>query len=815
MVKVGRMKKRVLLFLVGCAVTVGLACSTHPAKPLAKTAPAPGLNPTSGGARVIALKSELTPEPRIMVRTDGEPAFISYSPQPDVFVIDFPKAAKQPDLSIPTNLPPFIASIAADEAVELDRNLTRVTVRFTQPVTARGVAAEDGVWVTFDPVVQVASTDVNDIPVAPAEPVAVVEVSATAAVEPAPEEVLPSNPATMLKGISTTGSGLTLQVLFDADGALDYKAFRLADPTRLVIDLNGIRNKVRKSAIQLGDPYVARIRVSQFKPMPEPVTRVVLDLDEIVDYRVERAMEGLRIAFGEAPASLAPAVTVAGVADDSQGTNGSNGTNGANGHEQAIFAPEPSSPEMVASMQQTLTMTASPQATTPVPSQTRAADVQSTVRQTPTEDVFLAPQEEAMTGGMLRPGERRDIGPGERAYTGEPITLTLKDADIKDVLRTFAQLTGLNIAIDPQVTGTVTVQFENVPWDQALELILRQNGLDYILTGNVMRIGTVDRLAQEQQQRRRLQDEERLNVPLQTIIRRLSYAKASDVQTLARELASPRGRIIVDPRTNQLIITDVPQYIPTILSLIENVDIPTPQVVIEARIVETTKNFAQQLGIRWNFLGTLDPALGTGTGLAFPNRVGVVGGPFNFAAGAPDVLRFTLSDVLGTFDLDVALTAAENEGLVRIVSAPKVTTQDNQAAEISSGVQVPVQTRVNFTTTTTYVDATLRLEVTPQITAADTVIMQINVTKTEPGPLPEGATAPPLNTRRATTRVMVRDGGTTVIGGIYQATENRNENRVPFIHQVPIIGNLFKGRNFSTRHDELLIFITPRIVRAS
>lgn len=815
MVKVGRMRNRLLLFLAGCAVSVGLACSAHSAKPMAKTAPAPGLNPTSGGARVIAVKSELTPEPRILVRTDGAPAFISYSPQPDVFVIDFPKAAKQPDLSIPTNLPPFIASIAADEAVELDRHLTRVTLRFTQPVTARGVSAEDGVWVTFDSTVQIASADLNDIPVTPAEPVALTDVPTTVAVAPV-EQMPPSNPATMLKGISTIGSGLSLEVMLDADGALDYKVFRLANPTRLVIDLNGVRNKVKKSAIQLGDPYVARIRISQFKPMPEPVTRVVLDLDEIVDYRVERAADGLRVAFGEAPVMAAPVAIVATTeGHGSHGTNGSNGGSATNGQEQAVFEPEPSSPEMMASMQQTTTTYVAPQATpAPMPAQTRTTDVQSSVRQTPTEDVFVEPQEEIITGG-IRPGERRDIGPGERAYTGEPISLTLKDADIKDVLRTFAQLTGLNIAIDPQVTGTVTVQFENVPWDQALELILRQNGLDYVLTGNVMRVGTVERLAQEQVQRRRLQEEERLNVPLQTIIRRLSYAKANEVQGLARELASPRGRIIVDPRTNQLIITDVPQYIPTILSLIENVDIPTPQVVIEARIVETTKNFAQQLGIRWDFLGTLDPALGTGTGLAFPNRVGIVGGPFNFAAGAPDVLRFTLSDVLGTFDLDIALTAAENEGLVRIVSAPKVTTQDNQAAEISSGVQVPVQTRVNFTTTTSYVDATLRLEVTPQITAADTVIMQINVAKTEPGAQPEGATAPPLNTRRATTRVMVRDGGTTVIGGIYQATENRNENRVPFVHQIPIIGNLFKGRNFSTRHDELLIFITPRIVRAT
>jgi type IV pilus assembly protein PilQ len=366
------------------------------------------------------------------------------------------------------------------------------------------------------------------------------------------------------------------------------------------------------------------------------------------------------------------------------------------------------------------------------------------------------------------------------------------------------------------VTGSVTVDFVDVPWDQALEIILRQNSLAYVLEGNVMRVGTAARLADEATANRNLNEQERLNVPLNTVGFKLSYARASDVATLLREMASPRARIIVDQRTNQLIISEIPTYLQTMRNLIESVDVPTRQVVIEARIVETTKLFIQQYGFNWGFKGTMDPSLGTGTGLVFPNRIDTVGGPFDFSAGNP-VLSFSLQNVLGTFTLDLALFAAETEGIVRVISAPRVTTQDNTPAEIQSGFQIPYQTRVNFTTTVAYVDATLRLSVTPQITEAGTVIMDIQVQKNEPatGLNVEGGSGTPLSTRRAQTKLMVRDGGTSVIAGIYQVKENNAQSRMPFVHQIPIIGALFRTRNYNSEHDELLIFITPRIVRSS
>jgi type IV pilus assembly protein PilQ len=439
---------------------------------------------------------------------------------------------------------------------------------------------------------------------------------------------------------------------------------------------------------------------------------------------------------------------------------------------------------------------------------------------TPTgENVFVEqPDERRPQGQVLSTGTAtqggRTLSGSQKVFSGEPLSLNLKDADIKDVLRTFAQLTGLNVAVDPDVGGIVTVDFADVPWDQALDIILRQNGLTFVLEGNVMRIGTIARISAETSANRKLAEEERLNVPLSTVSFKLSYARATEVQALLRDLASPRARIIVDQRTNQLIISEIPQYLQTMQNLIESVDVPTRQVMIEARIVEASKIFSQQYGFEWGFNGAFDPALGNGPGLIFPNRIGYRGGPFSFSGGAARILDLSFTDVLGTFNLDFALNAAEAESLVKVVSAPKVTTQDNTAAEIQSGVQIPYQTRVNFTTTISYIDATLRLSVTPQITEAGTVIMDVAVQKVTPGEPIEGAAGTPLNTRQAKTRVMVRDGGTAVIGGIYQVSDTTSQSRIPFIHQIPVLGNLFKSHSVRSSHDELLIFITPRILRA-
>jgi type IV pilus assembly protein PilQ len=827
-------------------------------------APSAAASSAVAGMSLTAVDVETSPSPRIILRTTASPVYTSYSPMPDLFVIDLTGASKAASLVIPSAVPPSVVSVSVDEVTEMGSRMTRVSVHLNQAGTIEASAEGNSIVINLPAVATTAVAASEIVAPAPkpvetapivtaaiepphADPVPVhadpepvkSEPAASVAEAPVVTESLPSNKATALKTIQTNGAGSAIEVHLATDGDVAYNAFKLEKPSRIVIDLTGVNDKLAKNIINVSDPVVKRIRVSQFKSAPEAVTRVVLDVDETASYHVAKSGNALNVTFGAAPAVIAAPVAPAPKKDEPHVAAA-----------PVVHTPAPVKtaaaidiPSQVPTIADNATwkmpeqrkpatsVINAPQTQTPPASKKRRGTKVAAAQADPPavdpvpagENVFSDPAPQAQpaasstSGTMLSAAAGgRTLSGGEKAYTGEPLSLNLKDADIKDVLRTFAQLTGLNIAIDPTVTGSVTVDFVDVPWDQALEVILRQNSLAYVLEGNVMRVGTAARLSEEAESNRRLTEQERLNVALSTVGFKLSYARANDVATLLREMASPRARIIVDQRTNQLIISEIPGYLQTMRNLIDSVDVPTRQVVIEARIVETTKLFIQQYGFNWGFHGSMDPSLGTGTGLVFPNRIDTVGGPFNFGVGNP-VISFSLQNVLGTFTLDLALLAAETEGIARVISAPRVMTQDNTPAEIQSGFQIPYQTRVNFTTTVAYVDATLRLSVTPQITESGTVIMDIQVQKNEPatGLNIEGGSGTPLSTRRAQTRLMVRDGGTSVIAGIYQVKENNAQSRLPFVHQIPILGTLFRRRDYNSEHDELLIFITPRIVRAS
>lgn len=423
-------------------------------------------------------------------------------------------------------------------------------------------------------------------------------------------------------------------------------------------------------------------------------------------------------------------------------------------------------------------------------------------------------QEQAASANAGSAYRSRTIAEAQTQFTGEPISLDLKDADIKDVFRTISQLTGLNIVIDPEVRGTVTVQLEDVPWDQALDLILKQNSLGYVLENNIMRIATTAKLQAEEGDRARLAEARQAAEPTRTVIKKLSYAKAGEITPTLASVMSKRGSIVVDARTNTLIIREIPTYLPAVLQLIENLDTATPQVVIESRIVETTKSLGRSLGINWSATGVADNAHGNTTNLIFPNSVS---GGLNVGLGnGPTVASLVLGNILNTFNLNAALTAAENQGLLKIISSPKVTSLTNTAALIQSGVQIPVQTTVNNTTTVIYVDATLKLDVTPQITAEGTILLTVSVTKREPAValnLSLGQNVP-LTIREYRGQVLVKDGGTTVIGGIFQINDQDQNNMIPGLWKIPVLGNLFRNKTRTEKHDELLIFITPRILRS-
>ena len=295
---------------------------------------------------------------------------------------------------------------------------------------------------------------------------------------------------------------------------------------------------------------------------------------------------------------------------------------------------------------------------------------------------------------------------------------------------------------------------------------------------------------------------------------------------------SSRGEITIDDRTNTLIIADVRENLDLLEKLISVLDTPTPQVSIEARIVEATSTFIRNLGVQWGAKGIADPFYGNQTSLQFPNKVlvngalipqgevtkGIAGPLGGYAVNLPapaftTAMGFSFANVLDTFRLDLALTALETTGEGRIISSPKVSTQNNQQAEIIQGRQIPVQTVANFTVTTRYINAALELRATPQITAEGTIIMGIEIRNdaADFANLVNGI--PPITTQSARTTVMVPDGGTTVIGGIYRTEDSITHDRVPFFWSIPIVGNLFKSFARTKTNRELLIFITPRIIK--
>ncbi len=430
------------------------------------------------------------------------------------------------------------------------------------------------------------------------------------------------------------------------------------------------------------------------------------------------------------------------------------------------------------------------------------------------ETLAVQQEKDGQPRDISNPFESRAIGQTERQYTGEPLTLNLKDADIKDTLQKFSELTNLNIVLDPDVRGTVTVSLTDIPWDQALELILKINGLGYVLEGNVMRIAGTQKLASEETGRQSLLKAQENNRPTKTVIQKLSYATADAAAATAKKVMSARGDIFVDSRSNLLIIRELPEYLPTVLDLIKSLDTAVPQVMIEARIVEATRTFSRKLGIAWGFNAIADQTTGNTTGMIFPNN-GTVAGNVSLPNGN-EILRATVGNVLDTFRLDMALSAAEARGLVKIVSSPKILTQTNKSASVQSGFQIPVQTTVNNTTTVLYIDATLRLDVTPQITAEGTVILDIKIQRREPAPGTNvtGGQNVPLITRDATTTLMVRDGGTGMIAGIFKLTANDGQNMIPGLWKIPLLGGLFRSKTTSEETDELMIFITPRIMKA-
>jgi type IV pilus assembly protein PilQ len=593
--------------------------------------------------------------------------------------------------------------------------------------------------------------------------------------------------ASVISSVRTVREDGALSVILEGNGRLAAKNIELAAGNRLYLDFDGVKPAV-PAVTAFGQAPVERVRVALNSREPL-MTRVVIDLDREVAHRVETVgadEHALKVTFRERTAARPTPAVAAAPPQEARGTTLSAG---------ASAKTEASPPQADV-------------ATTSV----AAANVAAALQGRDTDAAAKAP-----------PSQQG------KAYTGHPISLDFQGADLRAVLRTFAEISGLNIVIDPAVQGSVDVSLRDVPWDQALDIILRANKLGYSLDGTIVRVAPLNVLADEEKQRRQLAEQQALAGELRVMTKTLSYATADQVKPLVVKSAlSQRGTIEVDARSNTLIINDLQSALDKADALITTLDKPQPQVEIEARIVITNKSFRREIGAKLGLGGEMSARLGNTTPLAFPNSV-LVGGRTGTTQGGPTVaagnavnlgvqgatsaVGLALGAINGAFDLDIALSALESQGKLAVISTPRVSTQNNVEAEITQGTQIPIQVVANNTVTVTFKDAALKLTVTPQITAANTVIMKVNLENAQADFGRSVNGIPPIDTQRANTTVLVGDGQTTVIGGIYFSSQEARESRTPVLHKVPLLGWLFKDDLTNNQNNELLIFITPRIIK--
>jgi type IV pilus secretin PilQ/predicted competence protein len=598
-------------------------------------------------------------------------------------------------------------------------------------------------------------------------------------------------------------------VRVEGEGKLEARAARLQNPERLVLDFSGARLGSQKTVIAGAMAPILGVRLGQFR---DDVVRVVIDLTEASRFQLSHEGAAVVVLFNEQASTLT---------DTSANNPAPRRTLSASSSKKSgITSPRFALPGEL---------------TQPSVRLASFGGKSEGARQAAQQ---VTQQANTAAGTMAQSMQVSPIAAPAGKYTGEPISVNLKDVDLRDFFRLIHEISGLNVVLDPAVKGTLTIVLDEVPWDQALDIVLQNNSLDKQLNGNVLRIATRDTLKKEAETERDLEKAQAEAVAPVTVTRVLSYSKAATLKDTLKKFLSARGDILSDDRSNQLIIRDIPSVIPTIDNLIRQLDRKSQQVEIEARVVSASRSFAQDIGTELGFAGSTTsgrslfsgtPAVGgsgvTSSGAIPPSPVtlatgtasgnGITSGiPLSTAlsAGTP-TSGFGFSHRSPNFAVDFFITAAEAKGVGKLLSKPKVITQNNEKAIIKQGTKIPVQTTINNTISIQFIDAVLKLEVTPQITAEGTVFMDVLVENTsiDPG-IPRVQGVPALDTQSAETKVTVADGGTVVIGGIIISNQRVDITQVPIVGSIPVIGNLFKRTNVSVTSQELLFFLTPRII---
>ena len=621
---------------------------------------------------------------------------------------------------------------------------------------------------------------------------------------------IPSSGTQAIENVKLGQNGEQTEVNVLGSGKLTYHVTRLQNPDRIVLDFSGAHLKTSEKNIASNLDPVRDIRIAQFSP---EVSRVVIDLRAPAHYSVNASGNAVTVAFtpaaasAPAPAADQPSNVITTKADA----------------QPAIAAPSIApAPVAVA------------KSSTPAPAQVPAPVTALPASLTGSGSALATPA--VVTDPSIAAATPQQPAPAPAGrYSGEPISVNLKDVDLRDFFRLIHEISGLNVVVDPAVHGNLTIVLDDVPWDQALDIVLHNNDLDKQVDGNVLRIATKDTLKKEAEQNRELAKAQAEAADVVTTTRVLSYAKAADLVPTMKKFLSSRGDVLADSRSNTLIIRDIPSVLPVMDNLIRQLDRKSQQVEIEARVVAANRSFSREIGTELGVgFGSFNKdgygnaaggasAVGTSPVVHTPTPPIAVGATPTSTSGSVPLLTalgaatptsgLTYAFASANFALDAIITAAEERGVGKLISKPKVITQNNQKATVKQGTKIPVQTIVNNTVSVQFVDAVLELDVTPQITSEGTIYMDITVTNDQiDSSIPRVQGIPAIDTQSAETKVLIGDGNTVVIGGIIVTQLRTDIQQVPFFGSLPVVGNLFKHTTVSSTAQELLFFITPRIL---
>jgi type IV pilus assembly protein PilQ len=646
----------------------------------------------------------------------------------------------------------------------------------------------------------------------------IVQASATAA-----EAKTPGSTFESIRQVKLGQNGNQTEVSVLGSGRLSYHATRLQNPDRLVLDFAGSHLKTSNKQIASNLDPIREVRLAQFTP---DVARIVIDLRQPAQYNISTNGNSVTVVF--APTAAASG-TSGGTLKSSPRSEPSNLTT-----TKSVAKSEPAPAETSAAQPSAIP---APAAVLPA-SYTQPAALAAPAAASDAPEAVPAPAASSSSDGPkpMVDGQAPAPAPSGK-YSGEPISVNLKDVDLRDFFRLIHEISGLNVVVDPAVKGNLTIVLDDVPWDQALDIVLKNNDLDKQLDGNVLRVAAKETLKKEAQQNRDLAKAQAEAADVVTTTRVLSYAKAAALVPTLKKFLSSRGDVLADARSNTLIIRDIPTVLPVLDNLIRQLDRKSQQVEIEARVVAANRTFSREIGTQLAFAAASNNGrnLWSGTGgvgtspvirnfppLPAPPVVVGTGGAnttngslplnTNLGVGAP-TSGISYSFSAANFALDVIITAAEDRGVGKLLSKPKVITQNNEKATVKQGTKIPVQTIVNNTVSVQFVDAVLQLEVTPQITAEGTVFMDVTVTNDQiDQAIPRVQGIPAIDTQAAETKVLINDGGTVVIGGIIVTNQQTDVKQVPLFGSIPAVGNLFKHTTVSSSAQELLFFLTPRIM---